>query len=164
MPTKKKLEPRPLVPQPDYWERFLESLNLIGSITQETEVSKMLITATTPLKSVELTPDQWTFCYRVSERLTGPMDHFLDRAGRSRVLKIRQQTLEELEGVFKEKETMEEWFTRTRQKFNLKEYELTGILYESLEGLKSEEAKELKEQLKGVYNQLVRMRTIGPTG
>ena len=48
--------------------------------------------------------------------------------------------------VLEEKEDFAEWFTKVRQMLSLKNYQLAKTLYDSLEGLKSQEAKELKEQ------------------
>jgi hypothetical protein len=161
MPRKKTTPTPPAIPQSNYWQRFLESMNLVGSISEELELTP---TPTAPqvAEPIVISPDQWTFIYRVAERLTS-LDG-ADRDGRQRGLKVRKQIQDELEDVFKEKESMEKWFTRARQRHNKLDYELIEIMYEALEGLKSEQAKELKEQLQGTYNQIVRMRTIGSMG
>jgi uncharacterized Zn finger protein (UPF0148 family) len=39
-----------------------------------------------------------------------------------------------------------EWFTKTRQMLSIKNYELAKTLYDCLEGLKGQEARELREQ------------------
>jgi hypothetical protein len=39
-----------------------------------------------------------------------------------------------------------EWFTKIRQMLSLKNYQLAKTLYDCLEGLRSQEAKELREQ------------------
>ncbi len=109
-----------------------------------------------------LNPDMTIFVNQVVERLT-PLDG-LDRDARYRALKIRVQERQELTDVLNGKTKMTDWFTKARREANIKEYELVQILYECLEGLRSEEARELKKQLEGVYKQFVRMRTIGPTG
>ena len=114
-------------------------------------------------KSSELSEDEMkTFVYRVVERLT-PLDG-LDHDSRNRALKIRVQERQELIDVLNGTIKMTDWFTKARREANIQEYELVQILVESLEGLRGEEAKELKKQLEGVYRQFVRMRTISPTG
>jgi hypothetical protein len=161
MPRKKTTPTPPAIPQSNYWVRFLESMNVVGNISEELELAPAT-TAPQVAEPVVISPDQWTFIYRVAERLT-PLDG-LDRDGRGRAMIVRKQIQSELEAVFQEKTDIRAWFTKTRQNFTMQEHELIEIMYEALEGLKSEQAKELKQQLQGVYSQLVRMRTIGPMG
>jgi hypothetical protein len=40
---------------------------------------------------------------------------------------------------------MTEWFTNVRQMLGLKTYQLASIIYQCLEGLKSPEAKQIRE-------------------
>lgn len=129
-----------------------KSIDLVGVISEEVKSPP----------TVTLTPDQWTFVFRVAERLT-PIDGYTPEV-RKRMLVRREELRKSLEKVFTGEQEMTTWFNQTGIDFNLQDYELVQILYESLEGLESKEVKELKEQLKGVYAQLVRMRTIGPTG
>jgi hypothetical protein len=44
------------------------------------------------------------------------------------------------------KKNLAEWFIKTRQDFNLRDFELAQILYDSLEGLKSTDAQRLREE------------------
>lgn len=48
--------------------------------------------------------------------------------------------------VLEGKLDLKEWFTNVKQALSLKPYELAAVLYESLDGLKSEEAKQLREE------------------
>ena len=48
--------------------------------------------------------------------------------------------------VLEGKKDFTEWFAEVRQALSLKSYQLAKILYDSLEGLKSREARDLREQ------------------
>lgn len=91
-----------------------------------------------------LSSDMATFIRRVAEALV-PIDVYDDRAARARALKVRQDVRMELTDVFDGKVKFDDWFNRTRQNLNLHALELSQILYDSLEGLKSDEAQQLRE-------------------
>jgi hypothetical protein len=48
--------------------------------------------------------------------------------------------------VLEGKKDFMEWFTKVRQMFSLKTYQLAGIVYQCLDGLKSPEAKRLQQE------------------
>lgn len=50
--------------------------------------------------------------------------------------------------VLEGRKDFKEWFIETRRNFNLRSYELASIIYNALDGLRSEEAVELREQWK----------------
>lgn len=129
-----------------YWERFLASRNLIGLVSEEeleeveTQASETIRTGT----ERELSPDMFIFVYRVAERLT-PLQG-LDEDSRRRALKIREQFRRELTSVFVGNEDFNDWFSRTKTQLGLHLITFTKILYECLEGLKSQDARELRDE------------------
>jgi len=51
--------------------------------------------------------------------------------------------------VLEGKKDFSEWFTNVRQKLSIKSYQLAQVLHDSLKGLRSEEARELRQQWQG---------------
>lgn len=96
-------------------------------------------------KIVEIDQDQTTFINRVCERLIPIADDYLPDT-RKKLLAVQEECRRELIKVFNGKEPIEKWFNRTRTNLGLHTIDLTKILYTSLEGLKSEEAKALRNQ------------------
>jgi len=143
--------------EPNYWTRFLASRNIIGIVSdedlEEEESSTPSITGSGSRR--ELSGDMLTFVYRVAERLT-PIDG-LNEDARRRALRIREQFRRELTNVFIGKEDFNDWFSRTKTQLGLHLMTITKILYECLEGLRSQEAVELRAE----YGRA--MRRIGET-
>ncbi|MEM0111354.1 MAG: hypothetical protein QXK90_01165 [Candidatus Parvarchaeota archaeon] len=124
----------------NWWLSFLKSKGLISvasppplSITEHKSSSD------------EISPDMRTFIERVAERLT-PISRYASIDEIKRIQQIREDVKRQLANVLGGKMDLREWFTKTRQTFNLRSYELARILYESLDGLHSAEARQLRDQ------------------
>jgi hypothetical protein len=87
-----------------------------------------------------------TFIERVADKLTNPKGLPLTPEQQARVDKVKEQIRKDLLDVLEGRKDLAEWFTTTRQNFNLKSYELAEIIYQSLEGLRSKEAQDLRDQ------------------
>lgn len=102
-----------------------------------------------------LSSDMLTFISRVAERLAPTKG--LNPEAKARCLKVQEQFRRELVEVFQGKRNFSEWYDQKKTDLGLHHYTFMKILYESLEGLKSPKAQELREQ----YAQtLRRMRTL----
>jgi hypothetical protein len=85
------------------------------------------------------------FINRVAQKLM-PIYNDYDIKTKNLLMKNRAQIIKELNNVFDGKEPLEKWFTRTRRTYGKHTIDLTKILYDSLEGLKSKEAREMRQQ------------------
>lgn len=148
--SKFKPSQKKLVPKEDYWMRFLEEHNLVGIASEETETESS--SKLPSMQPVVLTPDQWTFIFRVAEALVDVGGYSPDI--KKKLFKVREMYRQGLEKVFKEEMDFDEWFVDTRRKCNLKEVELAEKLYDALDGLRSEESRTLREQLGRTVEQL----------
>ncbi len=138
---------KPGVPNPsiNYWTEFLRKMNLVGPIMEEAEEITRQAVKRPPPPSLE--PDMETFINRVAEKVaSAPESITLTPAEQMRLNQARQEIKNSLRDVLNGKTPLNEWFTKTRQQFNLRSYELAQIMYESLDGLKSREAKDLRDQ------------------
>lgn len=61
-------------------------------------------------------------------------------------MKNRAQIEKELTTVLDGKEPYDKWFNRTRRNYGKHTIDMTKILYDSLEGLRSKEAQEMRAQ------------------
>lgn len=100
-----------------------------------------------------LSSDMLTFTARVAERLVPTTGLTGDMA--QQVQKVQDDIRREFIEVFQGKRNFEKWFNQTKTNLALHPQKFTTILYESLEGLKSPEAQELRE---GYAQALARMR------
>jgi hypothetical protein len=96
----------------------------------------------TKVEIVELGGEQLTFIDRVVDKLTSSRTNPNWKAPKSIRDKMRLDFTEVVLG----KKNLAEWFSKTRQDFNLRDFELAQILYDSLEGLKSTDAQRLREE------------------
>ncbi|MEM2946559.1 MAG: hypothetical protein QXI87_09505 [Thermoproteota archaeon] len=126
----------PLEPSPTYWEDFLKHMGFLP----EFAISPKTMTETSSQQ--ELSEEQKIFIDRAADKLTSSRTNPNWKAPPH----IRDKVRRELTEVFLGKGDLAEWFTRTRQNFNLRSFELAEILYDSLKGLKSREAQSLREQ------------------
>jgi len=92
----------------------------------------------------DVTPDQSTFINRIVEKLASTTGVTGD--ARERGLKVQEQFRRELTDVFKGEGDFNKWFDQKRTQLGLHTYTLTKIIYDSLAGLKSPEAKSLRRQ------------------
>jgi len=139
---KKSGTPSPSL-QKSYWERFLRSMNLVGPIMEEAQQTETAYKQAPPPSQVE--PEIQTFINRVAERLIPIADDY-DFETKRKLQTVRERYRRELTNVFDGKESIEKWFNRTRGNLGIHQIDMTKILYECLEGLRSPEAKELRMQ------------------
>lgn len=104
--------------------------------------------------SFGLSEDQLIFINRVSQRLT-PLQG-LNPTARARALKIREQFRKELTNVFLGKQDFNKWYDQTRSKLGLHNTTFMQLLYESLEGLKSPECQNLRQEYENVLRAMQR--------
>jgi hypothetical protein len=151
MPYRKQLPPLKTTPDRDYWIKFLANQGLISEVPIEEPISSRPVKPSEP--EGELSPDMFTFTYRVAERLTS-LDGLPEDA-RSRALKVREQIRQDLRDVFLGKESFDVWFNRTKTQHGLHTMTFVRILYDSLDGLKSEDARGLRAEYGQMLNKLV---------
>jgi len=101
-----------------------------------------------------LSADMLIFITRVAERLAPTIG--LDEESAARARQVQEQFRRELVDVFQGKGSFNKWFDKTRTNLGLHTIEFMRILHESLEGLRSDEAKELREE----YGQALQRRPI----
>ena len=127
----------PKTVQRDYWSRFLHARNLVGPIMEETRA----VEAGSPEPVVE--NDIQLFIDRVTQRVV-PIHEDYNPNVKRKLQAVRQRYRKELTNVFNGKTSLKKWFNQTRRDIGLHQIDLTRILYESLKGLKSSEAKALR--------------------
>jgi len=139
-------------PPTNYWTEFLKNMNLIGPMMEQNieEAYKQ----TRPALPPAIEPDMQTFINRVAERLT-PLEG-LDSAGKMRALNVREQFRKELTDVFLGKQDWNKWFDKTRTNLALHTVTFMKILHQCLEGLRSPEAQNLRQDYEAA---LARIRT-----
>jgi hypothetical protein len=101
--------------------------------------SSLSLKAQTNVKQpfVALTGELKVFGERVINALCAP------EKGYSPVIVREVKTIYD---VLEGRRDFEEWFTKVRQALSLKNYQLAKVLYDCLEGLRSQEARQLREQ------------------
>jgi hypothetical protein len=110
-----------------------------ASQTEETPT----LSSTPPLKmeitdsSAPLRGDMKTFAERVVNALCPP---------EKRYAPIIVKEVKTIYDVLAERKDFSEWFNKVRQILSIKNYQLAQILYDSLEGLTSQEARQLREE------------------
>jgi len=104
--------------------------------------------------SFGLSEDQLVFIDRVSQKLT-PLQG-LNPTARARALKIREQFRKELTNVFLGKQEFTKWYDQTRTKLGLHNTTFMQLLYECLEGLKSTECQNLRQEYENALRQMQR--------
>jgi len=83
------------------------------------------------------------FIDRVTQRVV-PIHEDYNPDVKRKLQAVRQRYRKELVDVFNGKNSLKKWFNRTRRDMGLHQIDLTRILYESLKGLKSSEARDLR--------------------
>jgi len=99
-----------------------------------------------------LSADMLIFITRVAEGIAPTTG--LDEESAARARKVQEQFRRELVDVFQGRGSFNKWFDRTKTNLGLHSQKFMKILYESLEGLRSDEAKELRQQ----YGQAIQRR------
>lgn len=105
---------------------------------------KQLREATAKIVEPEVTSDQRTFINRISQKLASTTG--LSGEARQRALKVQEQFRQELTNIFLGEGDFNRWFDEKRTQLGLHTYNLAKIIFESLQGLKSPEAKSLRTQ------------------
>jgi hypothetical protein len=89
--------------------------------------------------------DLLLFAQRVADKLIPNINDYEPKI-KAQLTEVRNGYVRELMGVFEGKEPMEKWFQRTKSDRGLHELDLMQMLYESLDGLQSQEARDMKKQ------------------
>ena len=134
----------------EFWALFLKSQDLPYLPSFKT-------TASTPVakEESELSEEQKTLIDRVVAKITSsPTDPSLKAP-----LHIREKFRRELTEVFLGKRNFNDWFEQTRKDLNIHMYDLARAFYDSLEGLKSPEARKLREEYFALLQQIAKAYT-----
>ena len=102
-----------------------------------------------------LSSDMVTFINRIIEGIA-PLKG-LDREATTRALKVRGEFNRELTRILEGEGDFDEWYTRTASDLGINDRIMTKILFDALEGLKSPEAKNLRE----VYGKIMQRSMFG---
>lgn len=122
----------PLQPDESYWERFIS--HRFGSLeTVEKVVEKRK-------ESAPVSDEMRIFAERLIYALCPP-----EKAYAPVIVKTVKTIYDVLNGA----KDFAEWFTEVKQALSLKNYQLAKVIYDCLEGLRSKEARELREQWLG---------------
>jgi len=89
--------------------------------------------------------DQTTFTTRVIDRIV-PLHADYTPEIKKKLQNVRQQYRQGLQDVFNGKGTFDKWFEKTRRTLGFHAVDLTRIIFESLEGLASTEARQMRQQ------------------
>jgi len=89
--------------------------------------------------------DQTTFIDRVIDKIV-PLHADYTPDIKKKLQLVRQQYRQGLKDVFNGKGTFDKWFEKTRRTLGFHSVDLTRIIYESLEGLLSTEARQMRAQ------------------
>jgi len=92
----------------------------------------------------ELTSDMTTFITRLAQNLA-PTEGLSEDAV-PRALKVQERYRKELRNVFLGKEDFNKWFDKTRTERGLHMLTFTKMIHDCLTGLKSPEAKSMREE------------------
>jgi len=150
MPRKRQPTSKPITPTPDYWISFLETQNLLGPISESVENANATQTqqqylSKEPELPTQLHPDMIEWAHRVAEALV-PLEKVFAPEDRKIQIQKRQQLRTELRNALIGKTDFNKWFDETKTRFSIRLPEYVKIFYESLEGLHSREAEELRQQ------------------
>lgn len=85
------------------------------------------------------------FINRVAQKLM-PIYNDYDIKMKNTLMANRTKIVKELNAVFEGKDSLDRWFTRTRRNYGKHAIDMTKILYDSLNGLRSTEARQLRNQ------------------
>ena len=91
-----------------------------------------------------LNPEMLEFIQRTATKLTQIHPQYNPEV-KSNLLEKRAKFVNELTSVFEEGEDFTAWFDRTKTRESLSRVDLMQIIYDSLEGLRSQEAREMRE-------------------
>jgi hypothetical protein len=117
----------------DYWTEALTKLGLLSPITEEVTQAS----ATPEEAKPTITGEMKIFAERLIYSLCPPEKGYAP---------IIVKTVKSIYDVLEGRKDFGEWFTQVRQALSLKSFQLAQIIYQCLEGLRSREARELREQ------------------
>lgn len=98
--------------------------------------------------------DQTTFINRIIDKIV-PLHADYTSPVKKKLSAVRQQYRQGLIDVFNGKGTFDKWFEKTRRTLGFHAVDLTRIIYESLEGLTSTEARQMRQQWAQALQDLV---------
>jgi hypothetical protein len=129
MSRRAKQQITPLEPDEGYWQKFISSR--FGSLESVEKVAE---------KRKEPSPvsdEMRIFAERLIYALCPP-----EKGYSPGIVREVKSIYDVLSGT----KDFEEWFTNVRRMLSLKSFQLAGVLYQCLEGLRSKEARQLQEE------------------
>jgi hypothetical protein len=122
----------PLQADESYWQRFISHrFGSLESVEKVTEKSK---------QPSPVSDEMRIFAERLIYALCPP-----EKAYAPIIVKTVKTIYDVLNGT----KDFTEWFTEVKQALSLKNYQLASVIYQCLEGLRSREARELRDQWYG---------------
>lgn len=118
---------------------------------QKTPLLSAYAPKSAPIQIPDADQDLQVFVDRVIQKIV-PIHTDYSTAIKKSLAETRQKIRRDLLDVFSGKQNFDKWFTKTRRLLGLHQLDLTQILYDSLEGLQSREAREMRLQ----YEQTLR--------
>ena len=123
----------PVQPSESYWEEFIQ--RRFGSLYAET--AQRIASPSIEKSKRKVEGEMKIFAERLIYTLCPPEKGYAP---------IIVKTVKSIYDVLEGRKDFGEWFTEVRQALSLKSYQLAQIIYQCLEGLRSREARELREQ------------------
>jgi uncharacterized Zn finger protein (UPF0148 family) len=112
---------------------------------QNTPLLSAYTPKTSPIEIPDADRELQIFIERVVDKLV-PIHNDYNPTIKKSLIQTRQKVRQQLSAVFDGKETLDKWFTRTRRDLGVHQIDLTQILFDCLEGLRSGEAREMRAQ------------------
>jgi hypothetical protein len=131
MPRRKQEVQPVTVADSDPWQSFLEAMHLVGGIAVEENLTEAKETKPKVQGEMKIFAERLIYALCPPEKGYAP---------------IIVKTVKSIYNVLEGRKDFGEWFTQVRQALSLKSYQLAQIIYQCLEGLRSREARELREQ------------------
>lgn len=107
-----------------------------------------------PAENDGLDPDQRTFIDRIMQSII-PIHADYTEEAKSNLHKVQQRYRQRLIDVFNGKGTFDKWFQQTRTTLGIHAVDLTRKICESLEGLQSLDARQMRQQWEQALQEIV---------
>lgn len=133
----------PKAPSRNYWRNFLINRKIVSPLIEEIEEEQQIAQPKPAAAPAPLDQDMQTFIDRVTERLI-PIHADYAPQVKKNLAQNRERYKNELIAILNGRGNLTKWFNKTRNELGLHAVTLTKIMYESLRGLRSKEAKELR--------------------
>jgi superfamily I DNA and/or RNA helicase len=121
----------------DWWASALKNIYGLDVKRLQTETVETTQTSTPTPAKPKIEGEMKIFAERLIYALCPP-----DKGYAPVIVK----TVKSIYDVLEERKDFAEWFTEVKQALSLKSFQLAQVIYQCLEGLRSREARELREQ------------------